>query len=118
MHQVGVLSDNQEDITGSEVGLATAINEFPIAEPRSHIGKWVFRILIIIGLALVVYTTFTGRLFQPLFQSSYGTVICFTISCEKIHGTFSMAFSMPIFLSLLYSGYFLTPSSQCGRDRG
>ena len=70
MHQADVFSDHQEDITESEAVLATAVNEFPAAESRSDIAGWVFRVLIVIGLALVAYMTFTGRLFQPLFQAA------------------------------------------------
>jgi hyaluronan synthase len=70
MHQVNVLSDHQEDMPGSEVVFATLVNEVPAAESRPDIAGWIFTILIIIGLALVVYLTFTGSLFQPLFQAA------------------------------------------------
>ena len=70
MRQVDVLSDHQEDSSGGGVVSAPGVKEFPAAEPRSDIAGWVFRLLIIIGLAWVVYMAFTGRLFQPLFQAA------------------------------------------------
>jgi hypothetical protein len=70
MHQVDVQRDNQEDISGGEVVSVPGVKEFPASEPRPDIAGWVFRVLIIIGLALVLYMTFTGRLFQPLFQAA------------------------------------------------
>src|SRR5512139_672686 len=70
MRPVDSLNDNQEDILGSEIVSASAAEESPAAESVPDIAGWVFRGLIIVGLALVVYTTFTGRLFQPLFQAA------------------------------------------------
>ena len=70
MHQVGALSENQEDISGGEVVSAPDVKEFPVAESAPDIAGWIFRVLIIVGLVLVAYTTFTGRLFQPLFQAA------------------------------------------------
>jgi hyaluronan synthase len=73
MRQANALSDNQEDITGSKVLLATIANEFPAAELRSEMAEWVIGVLIIIGLALVAYMTITGHLFQPIFHAAKAT---------------------------------------------
>src|SRR5512135_1178038 len=64
------LVNDQKIILGG--GPASALNgeECPAAESTPDIAGWIFRVLIIVGLALVAYTTFTGRLFQPLFQAA------------------------------------------------
>ena len=64
------LNDNQEDIWGGEVVSAPPVKESTAAESASDIAGWVFRVMIIIGLALVVYMAFTGHLFQPLFEAA------------------------------------------------
>lgn len=70
MHQLDVLSHTQEEIDASKVVLATVTNEFPSAESAPGIAGWILGILIFVGLTLVVYMTFRGRLFQPLFQAA------------------------------------------------
>ena len=70
MKKFDVLSDKQEEISGGEIVSAPGVDEFTAAEPHSESEAWLFRIFIIIGLALVVYLTFSGRLFQPLFQAA------------------------------------------------
>ena len=42
----------------------------PAAEPLRKIPDWAFKAIIIIMLSIVVYLTFGGRLFQPLFQAA------------------------------------------------
>jgi hyaluronan synthase len=71
MRQVAFLNDIPEDISASEVvSEPPLVKESPAAESSPDISGWIFRVLIIIGLTLVVYTTFTGCLFQPLFQAA------------------------------------------------
>jgi hyaluronan synthase len=65
-----VLNDNQEDNSGGEVVSTSGVKEFPAAELAPDIARWIFTVLIIVGLTLVVYMTFRGRLFQPLFQAA------------------------------------------------
>ena len=64
------LNDNQEDIWGGKVVSAPPVKESTAAESASDIAGWTFRVLIIIGLALVAYMTFTGHLFQTLFDAA------------------------------------------------
>jgi hypothetical protein len=70
---VDFLNDNQEDIWGGKVVSAPPVKESTAAESASDIAGWTFRVLIIIGLALGVNMTFTGHLFQPLFQAAKTT---------------------------------------------
>ena len=65
------LNNIRENISPSKVVPALAfVKESPAAEPDLDIAGWIFKVLIIIGLALVVYSTFTGRLFQPIFHAA------------------------------------------------
>ncbi len=70
MNRFDVLSDNQKDISGSEAISAPGIEESPTSESIPGTEAWIFRALVIMGLALVVYMTFKGQLFQPLFRAA------------------------------------------------
>ena len=64
------MGQDHEDISGSWVISTPGRISSPAAESPPDIAGWIFRALIIIGLAVVAYMTFTGRLFQPLFQAA------------------------------------------------
>ena len=68
IHPLDLLVNDQKSIFGSEAASAPNVEESPVAESAPDIAGWIFRVLIVIGLALVVYTTFTGRLFNPSFR--------------------------------------------------
>jgi hypothetical protein len=46
------------------------VGKLPAAEPLRKIPDWAFKAIILIMLSVVVYLTFGGRLFQPLFQAA------------------------------------------------
>jgi hyaluronan synthase len=64
------LVNDQKIILGSEAESALNGEESPAAKSPPEIVDWAFRGVIIIGLCAVVYATFAGRLFQPLFQAA------------------------------------------------
>jgi hyaluronan synthase len=70
MCQAKILRLNEEDVREREVASAPGFKKFPAAESAPDIETWIFRALIVIGLALVAYLTFRGQLFQPLFRAA------------------------------------------------
>jgi hyaluronan synthase len=65
-----LLKNNQRGISRSEEVPTLIVEESPAAESASKVVDWTFRGVIIIALSIVVYATFAGRLFQPLFQAA------------------------------------------------
>ncbi len=65
------VSLNANDVLSENEASATrAIEAPPAAQPAPEVVDWIFRGVIILGLSAVVYTTFAGRLFQPIFQAA------------------------------------------------
>jgi len=44
--------------------------DFPVADSAPHITVWGLRVLVMIGLAYLAYMTFSGQIFQPLYQTA------------------------------------------------
>jgi hyaluronan synthase len=67
---LNVYEHDQKGTPAYDTASAPTIEESPAAEPTPGIAGWLFTGAIIIGLSIVVYATFAGQLFQPLFQSA------------------------------------------------
>jgi len=65
-----LLANNQEGVSESDFVPTLIIGKSLAAEPSRKIPDWIFMGVIIIILSMVVYLTFAGRLFQPLFQAA------------------------------------------------
>jgi hyaluronan synthase len=66
------LTDDRKGISGSKIISPLTLEESLDPDPQSapKTADWVFKGVIIIVLSMVVYATFAGRLFQPLFQAA------------------------------------------------
>ena len=63
--------NNPDSISESDFVPKLIVRKSPAAaEPLPKIPDWIFKGIIILILATVVYFTFAGRLFQPLFQAA------------------------------------------------
>ncbi len=63
-------ANDQDSVPESDFVPALIVGKLPATEPLPQIPDWAFKALIILMLATVVYLTFAGRLFQPLFQAA------------------------------------------------
>jgi len=70
IHPRDLIINDQRATSASQTESAPAIEEITAAKSSSGMLDWTFRGVIIIALLVVVYTTFAGRLFQPLFQAA------------------------------------------------
>ncbi len=62
--------NEQDGVSESNFVPTLIVGKSPAAEPLPKIPDWIFKGIIIIMLATVVYLTFAGRLFQPLFEAA------------------------------------------------
>jgi len=63
--------NDQDGVSESDFVPKLIVGKSPAAaEPLPEIPDWIFKGIILIVLATVVYFTFAGRLFQPLFQAA------------------------------------------------
>jgi len=63
--------NDPDGVSESDFAPKLIVGKLPAAaEPLPEIPDWIFKGIIIIILATVVYFTFAGRLFQPLFQAA------------------------------------------------
>jgi hyaluronan synthase len=65
--------NGMKGILGSEAKSVLNFEESPAAESTPEIVNRIFEGVIIVALSMVVYATFGGRLFQPLFQAARTT---------------------------------------------
>ena len=66
-----LLINDPNGVLGNDVvsGLVV-VEKSPGVEPTPRVADWTFKGIIIIMLSMVAYLTFSGRLFQPLFQAA------------------------------------------------
>jgi len=62
--------NDQNGVSKSDFVPTLIVGKLPAAEPFPKIPDWIFKGAIIVMLSMVVYFTFAGRLFQPLFQAA------------------------------------------------
>lgn len=65
-----LLINDPNGVLGSDVVSELVVEKSPAVEPTPRVADWTFKGIIIIMLSMVVYLTFSGRLFQPLFQAA------------------------------------------------
>jgi hyaluronan synthase len=70
MHPTDFLINDMKGISGSETESVLNFDRLPVAESTHKIRDWTFRVVIIVGLAMVAYETFMGQLSQPFFQTA------------------------------------------------
>lgn len=65
-----LIINDQDGVSESGFIPTLIVGKSPAAEPFPRIPDWTFKVVIIVMLSMVVYLTFAGRLFQPLFQAA------------------------------------------------
>jgi hyaluronan synthase len=65
-----VLINDQDSVSESDFVPTLIVGKSLAAESLPKIPDWIFKAIILIMLSMVVYLTFAGRLFQPLFQAA------------------------------------------------
>ncbi len=63
-------TNNQDSVSQSDFVPTLIVGKSLAAEPFPKIPDWIFKGVIFVMLSTVVYLTFAGRLFQPLFQAA------------------------------------------------